>query len=443
MSIWNRVATRRTLLVAALCMLGCPAPSYADRLDIVVNGPGTIVATITDAGDSETARIVCTTVGENEFGPFEPFSTALCEANYLRGRVVTLQARPIPIDRTLYSSGLSSFGTWSDDRCPPTPVCDLPIDSDRQTVVASFSPQKVTVYMSDSPEGPGRVTSIPPGMGCEAIINARRECVGVFPLFTTVQLIAEGAGARWFRPACDAVVGSTCSVFTNEWRTLDLLFPGGTLGGRGGGFDVRYTVAKDGSGSGTVRSGQLNCGNTCSKIVPWGTRDTLRAFPDDGSTFVRWRGACGDEPSCSLTVGPVTRVTAVFRRDSAGGAKPPRGGSSAPPPPGARPPFGFPPGPDRQFVAVFEGRVAVRGARPQRIIFALRVSARSSIRAVLETASSDRVTARSWQVERGRRVLRLAVPRGARRETTYVLRITARDGRGHVRRLNRRVRLPR
>jgi hypothetical protein len=428
---WTGRLTRSTLLVIVLCMLGFPAPSSAAQLDIVVNGPGTIVATIPDARDPESARVVCTTADDPE-----PFAARVCNPDYLPGRVVTLTAQSIPVDPGLYSFGRSSFGTWSDDRCPPTPVCELPIDSDRQSVAASFSPQKVTVLMTDAPQGPGRVTSMPPGSSCEALRSAPRLCFAVFPLFTTVQLIAEGAEA--WRGGCDTVVGSTCTVIADQWRVTQLLFPGGLLGGRGGGFQVQFRVAKDGSGSGTVQSDHLACGDTCSKIVDFGTRDTLKARPNDGSRFAGWRGACGDGPNCSLALGPVTRVTAVFEREPETGSRP----SSAPPsqaPPARRTSQSKIP----SFVAVVGRRVVVRGVRPRRIRFTVRVSARSSIRGVLQTARGRRViTARTWRIPRGRRVLRLAVPRRARRGT-YVLRITASDGRGHVKQFNRRVRLSR
>ena len=423
--------TRWALLVTALSMLGFPAPSSAAQLDIVVNGPGTILATIPDASGPETASVVCTSADN-----FEPFDTTICrETSYLPGRVVTLHARAIPIDRSLYSFGLSSFVMWSDDRCPSTPVCELPIDSDRQSITASFSPQKLTVFMSDSPQGPGRLTSLPPGFACEALLFTRRECVAVFPAFTTVQLIAEGARPRW--TFCDTVVGSTCSVMASHWRQVTLRWPGGQLGGLGAGRELQFRVAKDGSGSGTVKGDDFDCGTRCTRIVEFGTRATFTAFPDDGSRFVGWRGACGEAPRCSLEMGPVTRVTAMFRRGSAGGSKQPPASSPAPPP------FGFPPsGSDRPFIVVVEGRVVVRGARPRRVHVTVRVSARSSIHGVLETARGRRVTANTWQIPRGRSMLRLAVPRRARRGT-HVLRITARDGREHVKRFTRRVRLPR
>ena len=414
---------RWTLVAAALSISVFAAPVSAAELDLITNGPGTIVATIPDAGASESARVVCTKLGGDD-----AFHAAQCRAEYLPGRVVTLTAEPMPIN-----GGLSSFGVWSDDRCPPAPVCDIPIDSDVQSVAASFSPQRIRVQISSSPQGPGRFTSIPAGFVCEAYPNVPHFCTAEFPLFTTVQLIAEGIGPEW-RVGCDTIVQSTCSMFLDELRPADLFFAGGTLGGQGGGFFVRFRVAKDGSGSGTVRSDHLDCGGTCSESVGFGDRDTLEASPDAGSRFVAWRGACGESPRCSLKVGPVTRVTAVFERLSAAGSVPP-------PPPPPPPPTSGPTAASKPFVATVD-RVVVRGTRKRRIRFTIRVSARASIRGVLESARGDRITAGAWRIPRGRHVLSLAVPRRAPRGT-YVLRITARDAHGHVKRFDRRVRLRR
>jgi hypothetical protein len=88
------------------------------------------------------------------------------------------------------------------------------------------------------------------------------------------------------------------------------------------------------------------------------------------------------------------------------------------------------------------GPIVVPGAGPRRVHFTVSVNARSSIRAVLENARGRPVSSRTWQVERGERVLRLRVPRRARRGS-YVLRITARHKAGDIKRFTRRVRLRR
>ena len=86
---------------------------------------------------------------------------------------------------------------------------------------------------------------------------------------------------------------------------------------------VRYlgstlTVAKAGSGAGTVTSGaaEINCGPACSApfaAVPV----TLIATASPGSTFTGWSGGCTGNGSCTLTMGSDQAATATFESDKA------------------------------------------------------------------------------------------------------------------------------
>ncbi len=72
------------------------------------------------------------------------------------------------------------------------------------------------------------------------------------------------------------------------------------------------TVAKAGTGSGTVTGGGINCGATCSVSVAPGTAVTLSAAAAAGSSFAGWSGACSGTLSCNVTVNAATSVTATF-----------------------------------------------------------------------------------------------------------------------------------
>jgi len=75
------------------------------------------------------------------------------------------------------------------------------------------------------------------------------------------------------------------------------------------------TVAKTGSGSGTVTSSPagINCGATCTAGFPAGTVVTLTATEAAGSTFSGWSGACTNAAgSCSVTMSASESVTATF-----------------------------------------------------------------------------------------------------------------------------------
>ena len=49
----------------------------------------------------------------------------------------------------------------------------------------------------------------------------------------------------------------------------------------------------------------------------FGTREELRATPAGGWRFTRWNGACGKAATCSLYIGPVTSVGALFTENLA------------------------------------------------------------------------------------------------------------------------------
>lgn len=81
------------------------------------------------------------------------------------------------------------------------------------------------------------------------------------------------------------------------------------------------TVAKNGTGSGAVLSGQpvpyVNCGSTCTAHFNEDALVTLTATPDANSIFLGWLGACwGVETTCAVKMRGAMNVTATF------GAKP-------------------------------------------------------------------------------------------------------------------------
>ena len=82
------------------------------------------------------------------------------------------------------------------------------------------------------------------------------------------------------------------------------------------------TIQKAGSGSGSV-----SCdAGACKASYVFGTKVTLAATADAGSTFTGFSGGCSGTASCPLTLEADTTVTATFT------ANPPSGGGSTPPP---------------------------------------------------------------------------------------------------------------
>lgn len=78
------------------------------------------------------------------------------------------------------------------------------------------------------------------------------------------------------------------------------------------------TVAKSGTGSGTVTSSPagINCGSDCSESYDQGTQVTLTAAAASGSVFTGWSGACSGTGSCQVTMSEAKAVTAAFTPDS-------------------------------------------------------------------------------------------------------------------------------
>jgi len=90
---------------------------------------------------------------------------------------------------------------------------------------------------------------------------------------------------------------------------------------------VTLTVAKNGSGSGTVSSSPagIACGTDCAEALTTGTRVTLTATAATGSVFAGWSGACtGTAATCSWTMGGAASVTATF--NTSGTPSTPSGG---------------------------------------------------------------------------------------------------------------------
>ena len=99
-------------------------------------------------------------------------------------------------------------------------------------------------------------------------------------------------------------------------QVLDTIRTTSFAGVRGEGaiVSVKLQVRKAGSGSGRVTALGLDCGTRCNASYAYGTKLTLEAVPGPGSTFVRWEGACAQNPTCTVVVGPITTIVAQFAR---------------------------------------------------------------------------------------------------------------------------------
>jgi hypothetical protein len=424
---------RSLISVLAVCALaGSASPAHAApltsglaaataELDVITNGNGTV--TVNPPLDPLTSG-TCTRDG----------SVPPCERReYAIGQNVTLTATP---------DAPASFVGWSDGRCPAAPTCSLPLDADRQAVTALFTLKHVWVRAVFSP---GSETVTADGRTCRNDNPAvdGLDC-GDFPLFSHVTLHAQPDPTdpfqTWDGSLCDPPVPDpdtqpdcTVNVVDSKIWASVAFGQGQQPDGTPPTVSVRFRVLKQGSGSGTVRSGAggVDCGNSCVSEQNFGTRQNLVADPDGGSNFSGWRGACSTAPTCSLAVGPVTAVAAVFNAlpsTSSSSSQP----SSSPPP--SRP--------ATRFVARLRRFVVSGRGRTRRILIRVQVNARATVRATLTSRRGHRVTSKRWRLAAGSPLLRLKVPARTRRGT-YRLALSMSDGRGHVVRVARRVRIPR
>jgi hypothetical protein len=100
---------------------------------------------------------------------------------------------------------------------------------------------------------------------------------------------------------------------------------------------IRLSVELDGSGSGTVIGGGINCPGTCSAGETPQSSVTLTATPAAGSTFTGWSGACTGTGTRTVALPYDQNVIATFESAWAAGAGgtpsasgvPPAGGAAA------------------------------------------------------------------------------------------------------------------
>jgi hypothetical protein len=207
---------------------------------------------------------------------------------------VTLHAVP---------SGASTFVGWTvtgqPGACPGTGDCAVTINADT-TVHAQFTqPQPLTIAKEGT--GTGTVTSTPAGIDCGATCGPV-----TFPEGSSVELTATPDAHQtfetWSGGGCSGQ--GTCTVTMNSPTTVHATFTQITH---------NVSVVKNGSGSGTVSGGPINCGAACSAPAPEGTPIVLTATPASHSSLTSWSGCDSSTGNqCTVNVDAVESVTATF-----------------------------------------------------------------------------------------------------------------------------------
>jgi uncharacterized repeat protein (TIGR02543 family) len=148
--------------------------------------------------------------------------------------------------------------------------------------------------------GTGTVTSSPAGIDCGST------CVKSFAKNTVVTLTPTADASSTFTGWSGDCTGTgPCTVTMDQAHSVTA------------NFDIvthTLTVAKNGTGSGTVTSSPagIDCGATCSHAYTQGVMVTLTPTAAAGSSFAGWSGDCTGTGACTVTMSQARSVTATF-----------------------------------------------------------------------------------------------------------------------------------
>jgi Divergent InlB B-repeat domain len=223
---------------------------------------------------------------------------ATCSVNFVHGTTVTL-------------TGVAGLNTqaavqWSGcDSVNGEGKCVVAMTFAR-SVTATFNLTQHQLSVAKAGKGTGTVTSSPAGIECGSA------CAADFDHNSTVTLTGI-RGLHSLPPVwsgCDSVnIEGKCLVTMSAAKAVTATFN----------LEPVYasyplTVAKSGTGSGTVAGNGIECGATCSAELLTGTEVELTPIPAEGSVFKRWYGGgCSYEALCKTTIAAkAKKVRAVF-----------------------------------------------------------------------------------------------------------------------------------
>ncbi len=162
-----------------------------------------------------------------------------------------------------------------------------------------------------------RWSAVPsPGAGCAVTYDVFRSTNGTGMTPSAANRIATGVTGTAYSDT--TVAGNTTYYYLVEAVDITVASPPSSKTSattpHGGTTTYALTVAKSGTGAGTVTSstGGIHCGATCSATFASGTTVTLTATTT-ASTFGGWSGACaGTATTCIVTMTAARSVTAAF-----------------------------------------------------------------------------------------------------------------------------------
>lgn len=213
-----------------------------------------------------------------------------CSESYRQVTNVTLTATPDPG---------KSFAGWLGSGCSGTGTCAITVDASK-AVKATFVIGSI-LSVTRLGQGSGTVTGDPAGIACGD------DCTEVYSGGTVTLSAVTAAGstfAGWSGGGCSGT--GLCAVTMDDSKSISATFDL---------LDLRLTVSKDGTGTGTVVSSPagINCGVDCSETYADVTTVTLTAVADPERSFAGWLGAgCSGTGTCIVTVDGAKTVKATF-----------------------------------------------------------------------------------------------------------------------------------
>jgi hypothetical protein len=208
-----------------------------------------------------------------------------CSESYNHGANVTLSATP---------SATSTFTGWS-GACSGSAACTVTV-SQALSVSANFALRTYPLSINKGGSGSGSVS----GSG----INCGSDCGETLNHGTSVTLSATASADSDFTGWGGACSGSAaCTVSMTQARDVTATFTLKTYA---------LSVARSGTGSGSIAGTGITCGADCAETFNHGTNVTLTAAADASSSFAGWSGACSGTATCTVSMTQVRSVTATF-----------------------------------------------------------------------------------------------------------------------------------
>jgi Fibronectin type III domain/Divergent InlB B-repeat domain len=245
--------------------------------------------------------------------------TDACHWGFPAGTAVRLNAAA--------SGGGYAFAGWSTPECPGTGSCTVTLDDDSTSIVALFTPLRLGVKFSvpavlPDPLPARRITSTPGGIDCTfdgTDGDGLTGCQHDFALNSSVQLTATGDNfTQWSGGFCEPATARTCTIHVIDYTSwAGAVFDSEPPPQLATTIKVRFHLGKGGNGSGIVTAAGINCGSDCSADFGYGDKIVLTATATGDSVFDGWNGVCArTQRTCSFAVGPITRIKALFARDT-------------------------------------------------------------------------------------------------------------------------------